>query len=400
MQKSPYGQKLKRILARPFFHDPRTMLGLWLLLPVVSWLLKMCSMRFNNFLIYRYVYWHAVDKLSLYTTYAEHEDSNHYGPLFSLVVAPFAIPPVSVGLLFWLICLSLVLFVAIRHSTFNLYQQLFILWFCAHELFTALEMQQFNVAVVALIVLSYTLIRHEHDFGAACLIMIGTFVKVYGIVGLAFFFFSRHRGKLVISLLFWAMVMLVAPMFISSPDYILSQYVEWLHSLTDKNDQNAFSYYQNISLLGMVRKISNCATYSDLWLIGSGLFLLLLPYIRFSQYKYESFQQTILASVLLFVVLFSTGSENSSYIIALVGVVIWYVSVPWQRSKVDLWIMVLVFVLSSLGHTDLMPRSFREGLIRPYALKALPCVVVWLKLCWEICTRNYAPKEIHQKDTL
>lgn len=357
-------------------------------------------MRFNNFLIYRYVYWHAVDKLSLYATYAEHEDSNHYGPLFSLVVAPFAIPPVSAGLLFWLIGLSLILFVAIRHSTFNLYQQLFILWFCAHELFTALEMQQFNVAVVALIVLSYTLIKREQDFWAACLIMIGTFVKLYGIVGLAFFFFSRHRGKLVISLLFWAIVMLVAPMFISSPDYILSQYGEWLHSLTDKNDQNAFSYYQNISLLGMVRKISNCATYSDLWLIGSGLFLLLLPYLRLSQYKYESFQQAILASVLLFVVLFSTGSENSSYIIALVGVVIWYVSVPWQRSKVDLWIMVLVFVLSSLGHTDLMPRSFREGLIRPYALKALPCVVVWLKLCWEICTRNYAPKEIHQKDTL
>lgn len=348
-------------------------------------------MRFNNFLIYRYVYWHTVQGISLFTPCAEHEDTNHYGPVFSLVVAPFAIPPVTIGLLLWLIALSLTLFVAIRHSTFNRYQQLFILWFCAHELFTALEMQQFNIVVVALIVLSYTLIEKEHDFWAACCIALGAFVKLYGIVGLAFFLFSRHKGRFILSILFWSVVMLVAPMLISSSDYVLSQYVEWYHSLTSKNTENLFSYYQNISLLGMVRKISGCTSYSDLWLIVSGLILFVLPYLRFSQYKYQAFQQTILASVLLFVVLFSTGSENSTYIIALVGVVIWYVVVPWQRSKTDLWLMVFVFVLSSLGHTDFFPPIIRETVIRPYALKALPCVVVWLKLCYELCTKEYAP---------
>ena len=378
---------------KPYLSDYRTLLGLWIVLPVISWLIKAfgASHYYNNFLIFRYVYWHAVQGTSLYAPSPAYEDINHYGPVFSLLVAPFAIPPVWLGLLLWLVALSLLLYVAIRHSTFNRYQQLFILWFCAHELFTALEMQQFNVAVIALIVLSYTLIDKERDFWAACCIALGTFVKLYGIVGLAFFFFSRHKGRFVLSLLFWSAILFVAPMIISSPDYVVSQYSEWYIALTEKSTDNLFAYYQNISLLGMVRKISGDATYSDIWLIAGGLILFALPYLRLRQYQHQAFRQSFLASVLLFVVLFSTGSENSSYIIAFVGVVVWFTAVPWQRSHGDIALMVFVFVLSSLGHTDLFPSAIRNPYIRAYALKALPCVLVWLKLCYELLRRDYAP---------
>lgn len=378
---------------RIYLSDFRTLLGLWVLLPIVSWLLKAFSAShyYNNFLIYRYVYWHTVQGSSLYAPCPFHEDVNHYGPFFSLIIAPFAIPPIWLGLLFWLVSLSLLLYLAVRHSSFSRYQQLFILWFCAHELFTSLEMQQFNIAVVALIMLSYTLIEKERDFWAAFCICLGAFVKLYGIMGLAFILFSKHQGKLVISLLLWGLVMFIAPIIISSPDYVVSQYGEWYNSLTCKNTDNLFSYYQNISLLGMVRKISGISTYSDLWLLAPGALLYALPFLRFSQYQYAAFRQTLLASVLLVVVIFSTGSENSSYIIALVGVVIWYTAAPWSRGKVDLCLMVLVFVLSSLGHSDLFPSYIRNTIIRPYALKALPCVIVWLKLCYELYIKNYAP---------
>ena len=44
----------------------------------------------------------------------------------------------------------------------------------------------------SLIILSYVLIEKEKDFWSACLIILGTFIKLYGIVGLAFFFFSKN----------------------------------------------------------------------------------------------------------------------------------------------------------------------------------------------------------------
>lgn len=380
-------QRLYLFLQKPFFSDYRTLFGLWLLLPVIATLLKLS--KHNNFLIFRYVYWHTIEQLPLYVAYDEYWDTNHYGPFFSLVIAPFAMLPVRWGLFFWLIVLSLSLYYAIRKLPFPDRKRIFLYWFCAHELLTALFMSQFNIAIAAIIVATFYCIEKEKDIWAACFIMLGTFVKLYGIVGLAFFFFSKHKVKFLLALLGWALVMFVAPMAISSSDYIISQYVGWWDSLSAKNAENIFSGGQNISLLGMVRKISGCASYSDLWLILGGLIIFGLPYLRIAQYKYKAFRYALLASVLLFVVLFSTGSESSTYIIAFVGVGIWYWSVPWKRSKWDIALMIFAFILTSFSPSDLFPAYLRKEFVQPYALKALPCAIIWFKLSYEMCFRNY-----------
>ena len=46
--------KCKAFFAKPFFHDYRTLLGLWLLLGVLAAVMKMHS--HNNFLIFRGVF--------------------------------------------------------------------------------------------------------------------------------------------------------------------------------------------------------------------------------------------------------------------------------------------------------------------------------------------------------
>lgn len=380
--------KCKAILGKPFFHDYRTLLGLWLILGIVSALAKMHA--HNNFLIFRGVFWHVWNGTPLYTAYPEeYWDVNHYGPFFSLVFAPFAVVPEWLGLILWCVSLSLFLYVAIRRSNLTNRQQIFILWFCAHELLTALFMQQFNVAIAAIIVLAFFLIEKERDTEAAFFIVVGTLVKLYGIVGLAFFFFSKHKMRFVVALVVWGTVLFALPMLISSPEYIIGQYHDWFVCLTEKNGENLDSIAQNISLLGMVHRTTGLAC-SDLWLIIPGLLLFGIPYLRLSQYQHKAFRQTLLASVLMFVVLFSTGSESSGYIIALVGVVIWYTAVPWQRNGWDIALMIFVFVLSSLSPSDLFPAYLRKEWVQPYALKALPVTLVWLKLCWEMAIKDYA----------
>ena len=382
-------EKLRFLLARPVLRDYRLLLGLWLLLAVIAALMKMHS--HNNFLIFRGTFWHAWQGVSLYAEYPlEHWDTNHYGPLFALLFAPFAVVPEWLGLLMWCVALTLLLYIAVRRSLFTDRQQVFVLWFCAHELLTALYMQQFNIAIAAILLLSFFLIEQERDAEAAFFIVVGTLVKLYGVVGLAFFLFSRHKLKLVLSLVGWGVILFAVPMVLGGPDYIVSQYAEWYHSLVGKNDANLFAPHQNISLLGMVRKISGSAAYSDLWLILPGMLLFALPYLRRNQYRFMAFRQTILASVMMFVVLFSTGSESSGYIIALVGVVVWYTCVPWRRTRWDVALMVFAFVLTSLSPSDLFPAYLRREWVQPYALKALPVTLVWLKLCYEICTKDYA----------
>ena len=384
-------EKCKAFLARPFLRDYRTLLGLWLLLGVVAALAKLHA--HNNFLIFRGVFWHVWQQLPLYEAYPqEYFDVNHYGPLFSLVIAPFAVVPDWLGLVLWCVSLSVFLYVAVRRSTMTQRQQVFILWFCAHELLTALFMQQFNIAIAAIILLAFFLIEKEHDAEAAFFIVVGTLVKLYGIVGLAFFFFSRHKVRFLLSLAGWGTLLFVLPMLISSPEYIVGQYYDWFVCLTEKNSENLESIAQNISLLGMVHRTTGLQ-FSDLWLILPGMLLFAIPYLRLSQYRHVAFRQTLLASVLMFVVLFSTGSESSGYIIALVGVVIWYTAAPWHRGAWDVALLVFVFVLSSLSPSDLFPAYLRREWVQPYALKALPVTVVWLRLCWEMAVRDYACRQ-------
>lgn len=391
-------EKIKVFLAHPLLSNRYTLLAVWLLLSVAG-ILKY-HRSYNNFLIFRGVFWHTVQGTSLYEVYpTEYWDVNHYGPLFSLVIAPFAILPEWVGMLLWLLFLTGWLYAAIRWSGLTEKQQIFSYWFCSMALLTALFMQQFNIAIAAMLLSSFYFIEKEDDKWAAFFIILGTFVKIYGIVGLAFFFFSRHKLRLSLWLVIWSVILFCLPMVISSPSYIIEQYVEWFHCLLEKNTENIHSFAQNISLLGLVRRTTGCMAYSNLWLIVPGMLLFALPYLRRSQYRNLAFRETILASVLLFVILFSTGSESSGYIIALMGACIWYTAAPWKRGKWAVVLMVFVFILSGMGNSDLIPKTIRHDYIQTYALRALPVSILWLWLCYELYVKDYAEplkKVIHE----
>ncbi len=390
--------KVAQLLSKPFFHDYRTILVIWILMCLIVAITKSYNSD-GNYRIFIGVWYHTIEQLPLFDHYPlEYDDMNHYGPFFSLVIAPFAWMNRYAGMFFWMLFMSMFLYVSVRKSDFTKYQQLFIFWFCTHELLNALFLQQYNVAITAGVLLTFTMIERKQDFLAAFFIMLGTMIKLYGIVGLAFFFFSKNKTKLLLSCLFWGVVMFVAPMAVAPPEYIISQYYEWYVALVEKNadninvlNGNMADLSTNISLLGMVRRTTQILTYSDLWLIIPGIIAFCIPYLRISQYKNVAFRQTLLASVLMFTVLFSTGSENSTYIIAFAGVTLWYASAPWQRSHWDIALMVVVFIISSLSPGDLFPKVIYHEVIQPYALKALPVTIVWFKLCYEMYTRDYTP---------
>ncbi len=415
---------IKELLKRPLWYNYKTLFAVWMLMVVISVGLHMHN--FNNFLIFKFTFWHACDGLNLYAAYPQdHYDVCHYGPIFPLIMAPFAIiPSLWVGVFVWHLALALFLWWAIRRSTLGWEQQVVIYWFTAHEMLNALGMLQFNVATAAMILLSYAYLHRGSEMWSAFWIVLGTLVKIYGIVGLAFFLFAKSKPKFIMWLCVWTVVLVALPMPFFGCDYIAGQYVEWIRVLLEKGDENLLSDFQNISLLGFVRKIGYAcsvglqsyydvfwrralpdttnwwmSTWNDLWLILPGLFYGALPYLRMKQYKHYSFQMMCLASVLMFVNIFSTGSENSSYVISMLGVGIWYVAVPWKRSRLDLFLLLFCFVLTSLSPTDIFPAYVRGYWIRPFALKSVPVVVIWLKLVYEMITKDYQAENSIKYDT-
>jgi len=370
----------------PYLKKDKTIFIVWITTGALFAIVKFLIGKYNNYEIFKYVYWHAIDGLSLYKEYPDlYGDNNHYGILFSLIIAPFAVLPDIIGIILWIVINSAILFYAIRQLPLTHLQKVVVYWYAYCELMTAQSMQQFNISITAFILLSFVLIEKKKDFWAACIIMLGTFIKIYPIVGLAFFFFSKQKFRLIASCVFWALLFFFIPMlYTPGYEYVISQYKEWFGALELKHAKNMFAPSQNISLLGIVRKFSGNPSYSDLLLIIPGLLLFFLPYLRISQYKYLRFRLMLLANVLLFTVLFSSGSEASGYIIAMTGVAIWYVCSPSENKRYNYLLFIITLIIVGLSTTELMPPYVRLEVVRPYVTKAWPCILVWLTICYEM----------------
>lgn len=372
----------------------RYLFPLWILVSLGATLAKMKPSRHNNFTIFRTAWTHLEQHLPLYVSYPEqYHDLFLYAPPFAVLVAPFALLPEPVAYLAWCLGLAGLLFWAIRALPVSDTARAFIALFTLNELVTGLMMQQFNVAIGAFIILSYVFVRREKDIWAALFMALGLTTKLYGIVALAFFPLSRHKVRYVLWSIVWTVLLLLLP-FLWGVDYAQGQYAEWLGALAEKNASNILTVgHQNTSLLGMLRKISQCATYSDWIPIGLGAIAFAVPFLRIRQYRARNFGLFILASTLCFPVLFSTGSESSSYVILFPALALWYWLRREYRSGWDLSLLVGAFILSSLSPTDIFPRMIREGYVQPYALKALFPTLIWCKIVYELLTVDFLAEE-------
>jgi hypothetical protein len=113
------------------------------------------------------------------------------------------------------------------------------------------------------------------------------------------------------------------------------------------------------------------------------------PKLAFKEYKEQTYRLMLLASVLIFTVIFSSGSESPTYIIAFVGVAIWFVIQPKPISNFYVALLIFAFLLTSLSPSDLIPKYLKDNYIRPYALKALPCVLIWLAVVYEMLKNKF-----------
>lgn len=371
--------------------DKRFVVSLFITIALITGVKQYIRGSYNNYKIFKYTFQHSLEEKPLYEEYpSEYSDSNHYGPAFALVIAPFALLPDAFGTSLWNIANVLILCMGFYSLPLPLRTRSIIALLCAHEALVALLSFQFNVGLTGLIMLSFSYIISRNETKSAFSIALGSLIKLYGIVGLAFFFFSRNKVKFIISGLISVFVLLILPVFISSPEYVIRSYSDWYISLTEKNMNNvSLTSMQDISFMGIVRRVMQDASIPNLPFLAGGLVLFLLPYTRISQYQFTSFRLMLLASVLIFTVIFSSGSESPTYIIAFAGVSIWFMTQPSQKNKGILSLFLFAFLLTSMSPSDLFPKFIRNEYIRPYSLKALPCVLIWFTIIFQMLITDF-----------
>ena len=345
---------------------------------------------YNNYLIFKGVFYNTLQEKNIFLQYPDlFFDSNHYGVFFSLLIAPFALMPDWLGCILWNVTVTMVFLYAIYKLPFSDRKKSFFAWLCLQEFITAATYFQFNIALTGLLMLSAIYVYERKETKSASAILIGTFVKVYGIVGLSAFFFIKNKLRFIISLIVIAILFFLLPMLISSPKFGVQSYFDWYTSLSEKNLSNqVLGNRQDYSLMGVVRRFLQDASISNLVFLIPGFIIFMMPYLRISQYKNLSFQLMILASTLLFLVLFSSGSESPTYIIAVAGVMIWFL-MQKTISRLDIGILIFVMIFTCFAFSDLFPKSIKEDVFVKYSTKAIPCIVVWFRVMYELLAKDF-----------
>ena len=107
-----------------------------------------------------------------------------------------------------------------------------------------------------------------------------------------------------------------------------------------------------------------------------GLAGFFLPLVRYKLYRDDAYRMSYLGAMLIWVIIFNHKAESPTFIIAVAGAGVWFFAQPgiaWKQ--VLLW---MVLIGTSLTPTDLFPSSFKKQVLVPYAVKVIPCIVVWV----------------------
>lgn len=367
-------------------------LALWFGLPLIGVILEYARTSGNNYLIFTGVYHHILEHRNLYAEYpAEYNDVNLYGPLFSLVIAPFALLPNWLGVVLWELFNTALLFFAIRSLPITRKWQNAILIFCSVEMMNTAQWMQSNALIAACILFGFSGIHRGRDGRALFWILLAAFIKLYGVVGFAFFFFSKNKWRFIGYSIAWSVLFFIAPMLLGGISFVIQSYSDWLQRLQLKDIRNTRldiqNDFQDISVMGMLRRIFHISRLKNYWVTLPAVTFFATQYLRWNDFRDIRFRLYLLCSVLLTMIIFTTSSESPTYIIAFPGICIWFALQPPGRSVRILFAVCLI--LTSFSYSDIFTPYVRDHIVRPYSIKALPSFIIWIVLLVQIWNRQY-----------
>jgi hypothetical protein len=383
--------KAKQVIEYIFFNR-KFALFCWFGLSLLAVLQASAENGLNNYFIFKGVFYHTLHSKNLYAPYpAEYGDINLYGPLFSLIIAPFALLPDKLGVILWTLANAGFLLFAFGKLPLPARWKTALLFLCCHELMISSAAIQVNPIVCGCIILGFAYTQKNKEGRALFFIMAAAFIKIYGIVGLAFFIFSKKRLLFITWAIIWSVVFFFAPLLITGFSFLSHSYYDWFQTLKLKYAKNISpgpdSLYQNVSVQGMIRRIFNWQGLNDLLVLVPAAILFLSQYLQHKYFRDLRFRLYILCSVLIATVIFSSGSESSTYIIAMPGLCIWYLL--QRKSKWVNIFFVLAFLLTSFAYSDIFTPWARHHLFRPYSLKAIMPFIIWLIIIVQVYKKQF-----------
>lgn len=329
----------------------------------------------GNFEIFRLASRHLVSGEDMYADYpTEISDRFKYSPTFALLFAPLAWLAWPVALFLWSCLNALVLFVAVERVLPGR-AGLLALGALLLELLRGMQNAQSNALVAGLIVLAFVAMERTNAWRTAAAVMIGACVKIFPLAALSFAIPRRRVWRTGLWAAAIGATLVALPLVVTSPTTLRAQYASWRGVEGTDAQQRWFSVMQ------LVHRWTG-ASWPNWPIQLLGTLVLLAPLaLRRDRWDDARYRFAYLCSVLMFVVLFNHQAERASYLIAFVGITLWYVAS--ERARWQSWLFVTTFITIPMMST-LIPGTFFRGRNAMLYRLAAPTLAIWLAVQWEL----------------
>lgn len=337
---------------------------------------------FNNYDIFRFAFFHLTEGQNLYEAHPEaHFDLYKYSPGFALFMAPFWFLNRTLGVISWNLLNALLPLVMLGRMKFDLPARWFFALFILFEMVTSVQNAQSNGLMLALMMWAFKALEQEKPKSFALAISLGVSIKLFAGVMVLMLFFHKQGFKWLIFSAVTGLVFLILPSFVTGIEPLWKLYVSWFDLLAG-DAPHALNY----SLMSFFERTAGFVLPNAIWLIA-GMVLLVLPLYRRQQQQYYKWRLTYFALMLVWVVLFNHKTESPTFVIAMAGAALYYLS---SSKTVEYKVlMVIVFIFTGLVATDIFPYAVRENFIKPYSIKVLPCIILFIYILKDLLFADY-----------
>jgi hypothetical protein len=339
--------------------------------------------NYNNYVIFKSSFDNLIANNNLYLAYPEiYFDLFKYSPSFPVFMLPFSFLPDWLGLTLWNLFNALVLvFALLKSPVIPTEYRAAAIWLLTIETLTSLQNSQSNALIAGLILWAFYLIDKQNFSVATLLLMIGVFIKPFCLIGFLLFLFYPGKLKAIAWSVLWLFMLTLLPLLFITPDQLAQQYENWGVLLAW--DQGVSI---GLSVQGWLQTWFNWLPSKNA-ILGVGAALLFLPFVNFRNFNKPAFRYLYLAALLIWMVIFNHKAESPTFVIAFSGILIWYYNT--SRTLFSISVLICSFLLTSLSPTDLFPAVIRENAIKPYVLKAVPCIFVFGLLIYQLTFINF-----------
>lgn len=384
-------------MVKQWLQNPRVLLGILITIAVLISIQKFYLpinpkgvTGYNNYLIFKHSFFNLINGEDIYQHFpSQYKDLFKYSPAFALLMFIWAPLPNLIGLMLWNIVNVLVLFLGIKKLPIKpKYGLLLFILFIVIELITSTQNSQCNALIAGMILLAHYHLEKGKMLWATLLIVGTVYIKLFGIVAFALFLFYPKKIKAAGYATLWGVLLGLLPLIVISWPQLIDLYESWGNLLTNDHDENL-----KLSVMGILNSWFNIpASYKTTVLI-TGMIAFCLPLLKINRFKEKRFRLLYVSSILIWVIIFNHMAESATFIIAVVGIAVWYFTKN-HTTKLDTFLLVITIVLTILSPTDIFPKSFRDEILVPYTIKVLPCILIWIKINWEMLFPNNAPSTI------